>query len=350
MSGTRFLDDLARTLAEPMPRRRAVRMIGASIAAVVVPGLGPRVAFGAARSASVTCTPPNPYKTQCIYNIKDARQPKGVRFEIYCCGPPKWQYECDPDPYKRACINLCPGRNPATGKSQFPCTAAGPDERGIIPGDCCPRPEFIGCTREGKCIPNCKFFAGPFARQCGSDCCQPGELCRNGKCIPCPHDSCTTPGGATICCELGTKCCFNNRSAVCCGRDQVCHAANQKQATCTCKKGTGTKCGSDCCGAGETCCGGLGTEQCCKPGETCTSEVCCPNDRVCPTGQKEDTCCRGQNEFCFFKADPDLTPLGVKPRDIGTCKRGCTPGNTAGRQCCGSGYKPNKSKTRCVPA
>ena len=33
------LDDLARTLAESMPRRRALRVLGASLAAVAVPGL-----------------------------------------------------------------------------------------------------------------------------------------------------------------------------------------------------------------------------------------------------------------------------------------------------------------------
>lgn len=34
MGGARLLDDIARMLAEPMPRRRAVRVIGASIAAL----------------------------------------------------------------------------------------------------------------------------------------------------------------------------------------------------------------------------------------------------------------------------------------------------------------------------
>ncbi|HUF01858.1 MAG TPA: hypothetical protein VMN35_05490, partial [Gaiellaceae bacterium] len=44
MSAERFFDDLARTLAEPMPRRRAVRVIGASLAALAIPGVSPNVA------------------------------------------------------------------------------------------------------------------------------------------------------------------------------------------------------------------------------------------------------------------------------------------------------------------
>jgi hypothetical protein len=330
VSTERLLDDLARTLAEPMPRSRAMRVIGASIAAVGVPGLGPQIARAATRSASLTCKPP--YKTQCTYNIKDPKQPKGVRFEIYCCGPPKWQYDCNPDVYKGECINLCPSRNPVTGKRQFPCTAAGPDERGIIAGDCCPRPESIGCTPEGKCIPNCKFFAGQFARQCGSNCCQPGQICKDGKCRPCPHDSCTTPGGATICCERPTTCCFNKQSAVCCGPHQTCRAQNRKSATCTCD--SGTKCGPDCCKKGETCCGG---EECCKPGETCLGSTCCVKSRVCGG----ISCCE-TGEYCLHKRTGTIF-------NIPQCVANCTPGNQAGTQCCGTGYKPNKSKTGCVP-
>lgn len=54
MSGARLLDDLARALVEPMPRRGALRLLGASVAALAVPGLiASRVASGADWIASL---------------------------------------------------------------------------------------------------------------------------------------------------------------------------------------------------------------------------------------------------------------------------------------------------------
>ena len=36
---TAFLDDLARSMAKPMPRRRALRVVGGAVVAIAVPGL-----------------------------------------------------------------------------------------------------------------------------------------------------------------------------------------------------------------------------------------------------------------------------------------------------------------------
>lgn len=49
-----FFDNLARTLASPMPRRRAVRVLGAAVVVATLPGLRPRSAL--ARS-SKECNP-----------------------------------------------------------------------------------------------------------------------------------------------------------------------------------------------------------------------------------------------------------------------------------------------------
>lgn len=201
--------------------------------------------------------------------------------------------------------------------------------------NCCPRPDTI--PRDGECLPNCRVVA-PGSRQCGRNCCQPGQLCKNGACVPCPRDSCTSPGGATICCEAGTMCCFNNRSAVCCGPQQTCRAQRRRTATWTCD--SGRKCDPECCTRSETCCGG---KECCST-DRCTtvaSPACCPQGRAMCKSGTANVCC-GDSEYCLWKADGELTPL------IGTCKRGCAPGNRAGTQCCGTGYQPNRARTACV--
>lgn len=56
MGAERFFDDLARKLAEPMPRRRAVRVIGASLVAVAAPGVAPRIARAATGGSSDVVT------------------------------------------------------------------------------------------------------------------------------------------------------------------------------------------------------------------------------------------------------------------------------------------------------
>ena len=56
MNGAQFLDDLARTLAEPMPRRRVLGVLGATLAAVLVPSAQLPKALAARRIACY----PNP--------------------------------------------------------------------------------------------------------------------------------------------------------------------------------------------------------------------------------------------------------------------------------------------------
>lgn len=176
-----------------------------------------------------------------------------------------------------------------------------------------------------------------------SKCCPPGSQCRlvNGRktCVACPN-TCKPPRGKAKCCEKGENCCFNNTTAACCGPKQTCRAQNVRQATCVCDRGR--KCGSDCCKKGETCCRG---ERCCQNGETCTPQGCCPAGRaMCrDVGGGSPVCCDA-GEYCIWKVEDELVPL------VGTCKKGCAPGNRAGTQCCGTGFRPNRSKTACVPA
>ena len=343
MSGERFLDDLARTLAEPMPRRRALRLLGTSLAAVVVPGGGARMARAATTARSETC---DSDERICHWDDDDDyRTPE----KFYCCGPSA-HIECGPvgGPGGGTCVNNCPSFNPVSKKSQYTCTADKPEAPPGTPGEraswkkgsCCVRPEWKGCFPDGSCKPNCSLRGRGYF-ECGKDCCPPGMECKGEKCVPCPGESCTPArGGAARCCPKGTRCCFNNTSTACCGPEQTCHAAKPgRPATCTCNRGADEKCGSDCCGKSETCCEG---KDCCAPGETCTQGGCCPKGRaVCRSRDRGKTICCAKGEFCFWKVEDEFVPL------VGTCKRACAPGNRCGTQCCGAGYGCKKGA--CVP-
>jgi hypothetical protein len=57
MSSSGVLDDLARTLAERMPRRRALRVLGTSLVAAAVPGVRSSIAGAAPNRTGYTCNP-----------------------------------------------------------------------------------------------------------------------------------------------------------------------------------------------------------------------------------------------------------------------------------------------------
>lgn len=304
MSAERFFDGLARTLAEPMPRRRAVRVIGASLAALAVPGISPRVA-----RANVYPCATDSGRAQCPGVVSQGR----YIVDPYCCKFPKQQWGCGDKDNGYKCRNGCPRWNPVIKRDQEPCWSSEKLPDGS--------PKHYNCCL----VPDQR--------------CDPSDI---NLCVECAN-ICKPPRGRGECCAPGEQCCFNNTTTACCGPKQTCKAANVKKAKCVCKKGT--KCGSDCCEKGETCCRG---KQCCARGETCTPQGCCPNGRVCPGTGGITLCCDGQDEFCLLKKDPDdLAPLIGKPGD-GICKKGCAPANRAGRQCCGTGYRPNRARTRCV--
>ena len=130
MSGARFLDDLARTLAEPMPRRRALRLLGSSLAAVTVPAFAPRVARAVATAGSV----------KCGYDQRTCRKGAEAQFEEYCCPSPSWQFFCGGQTNAYRCVNQCPTRD------NFPCTALIPDREAGRNGVCCDRSIHSGCN------------------------------------------------------------------------------------------------------------------------------------------------------------------------------------------------------------
>ena len=246
------------------------------------------------------------------------------------CGYPWQRYDClGADGL--TCVDRCrtvQNGLPSGKQAKATWSSAKAPEGGPKRFECCIVPDTI--PEDGECLPNCRFlYPGAGFEQCGAECCAPGHTCKivqgKQKCVPCPN-TCKPPRGKAICCEKGESCCFNDKTAACCGPEQTCRAHKVKQATCVCEKGK--KCGTDCCGRDEECCG-LGVS-CCKKGRCCGTD-CCTGSQVCCT----DDCCDPQNgEFCLAKVARNG---GIAEQ----CKKGCTAANKCGPYCCGTG-------TRCV--
>ena len=245
--GERFFDDLARTLAQPMPRRRALRVVGTSLVGAMVAGTSPLRVSAALGRRSEVCKG-KPAKCDCSGAI--AWCPTGCPYETYKC-------ECQP--FGKGVQAVC-----------VPTSTCPESGRGC--GPCCPKGQKCN-TLLGEC-------------DCGR---ADDEPCRPAK------------RKSKACCKKGTTCCFNDTTSTCCGSQQVCKTGGGK-ATCTCKPGA-TKCGNDCCGKGETCC--EEHSKCCtKDEKCCPGDICCGKSETCC----EDQCCDpARNEFCLAKKGKDPT-------------------------------------------
>lgn len=137
----RFFDDLARTLAQPMPRRRALRLAAGALAAAALPSLRPA---GATAASRVTCRAGT---TLCS-------QPKGVGFIEACC----------PD-----------GETCCKARDGVACCHA---------GQRCSEIE-VGGSLQPKCVGSCP----PERSGCGL-CCTPDQVCNKElkKCCPRSRD------------------------------------------------------------------------------------------------------------------------------------------------------------------
>lgn len=295
---TRLLDDLARSLAEPMPRRRALRLLGTTLVAVVVPGLGPKGARAGVRR-SAKCGP-------------DQRVCREFTQEEYCCPRPSWQFFCGSK--RGQCLNTC------TGGTKFPCTALIEHPESGINGLCCDRRLHSRCNPVGRaptrwkpeCVPCLGTACGP-NRKYGEGhpqrwtCCTKPNVCRKGVC--------RCPDGKLSC--GGTDCC--KRSKVC----KQCADADSGEV-----RVTGTV---KCCGRDEFCC----VDKCCDQRGACCNGKCCPPGTQCARkgGFSVDACCPQSRVF----AGPDRNyccPPGTEPGEQGCCK----PGDAT---CCASAKCPS---------
>jgi hypothetical protein len=274
----RFVDDLARLLASPMPRRRALRLAGAAIVAAAVPGLRPRSAFG--QSPCGPDTPCSslchlaPHVGACGIPIHNACGQELCHFGYGGCMV-KGDVCCTngPDPW------ICPKnyRCAATHSAQPNCIGCPPDQFSCGK-ECCrkQRPTLPAeVCYQGRCRPACPDKT----TKCGSTCCSAKQLCKNGKCC----DKC---GGSGTCCDPATSFCCREPG------DPKSHGR-------CCKKGK-----ESCCGVGPP---GAQKRMCCakpnkcarelpsgKGGLTATSPyVCCPPERLVP-GDVNVCCAPGQ--------------------------------------------------------
>ena len=235
MSAARTLDELARALVQPVPRRRALRMLGVSLAAVVVPGVRPGFAGAAtARGAdSITC-----------HNLSGSESWPCPRRKYVTCGSTKGE-----------CIDACtgPGTQPCGSGAGYDCCF---DPLGV--------PGLIAC-KKGKCTPTCKgiSYGSPVTlTECGDGCCDPKtERCnlQTSKC----EKKC--PPGQPPC---GRKCCPRNQSC--------------KQGKCC---PNGRVCGNKCCGSGFKC----AFYSLAVPGNSDT-RGCCPEERIVKNGGNRFCC------------------------------------------------------------
>lgn len=224
-----------------MPRRRAVRVIGAAVAALAIPGVSPRVG----RAATPQGCPPG-RDTFC--EIRDAN---GQFVERKCCPYPEQRYACG-GRRGDTCIDGCPPFNPVLKKKQKATWSSATYENGRPKKyNCCPIPDFDPV--DGECVPSCRFTHGPGAHRCGKGCCPRTQRCvrHTGECKNCP------PSHPLVC---GPECCDPTEEE-CLDVDSA-RSSNTRRRQCVekCAPGKRRCIASDgqlgeCCPIGYPCCG-----------------------------------------------------------------------------------------------
>ena len=216
-----LLDELARSLAIPTSRRRALRLLAAAGAAGAIPGTR--------RARAAECQPPVCLK--CVSNYKLCKhigQHRGCPF----------------------CLSVCADKD-----SQ--CCYFGPEESGYQPWGL-----IVGCppgTTCGQGQPSRKRCICNYP--CGDDCCVRGERCVGGAvCRRCPRDRASCGPGLHKCCEVDEHCSWPGKdegfpdNGVCCPKGQL---------GCGRDGPAGPANWTFCCPKGERCCGKKGKGHCC---------------------------------------------------------------------------------------
>lgn len=207
-----FLDELARTMAQPMPRRRALRAIGGALVTVATPGVLARSA-GAAPAITSACQGCGvPHGAGCVLNQKCST---AVRGYTVCCTYPGYFGS-----FQNSNGGLCAqaGGNGLDPPGGLAC--------------CCPAGTTCGQPPGQVCVSQCKKCAD-------GKCCDKPNKCVNGKCCPairtthapgtrgrgvacCPPGTVAVPGGAGLCCKRGDRhCCDAFDPRVSTGDDEL---------------------------------------------------------------------------------------------------------------------------------
>lgn len=291
------LDQIARSMAAPISRRRSLRLLGLGLAAAIL---------GVPRAAEARRTPRQAYQlcpTPC------SATPGSCLVEYTCCGRGK----CCP-PWMD-CFQPCTVSENCVCKPEFVCggaCCAPPSQMQCVVGICCPVGATncagnccaagMECVQGELCLEPCQ----PGAVRCGDlhTCCQPGGECVDGRCIA-PCEAGTSRCGKFECCDNRTEEC---RGGVCIPK----------------------------CKPNETRC----RTACCKPGARCHLGFCedCPGTRqgcgarCCPAGQS----CR------------PLVRRGQRAPAAGAPTICCPPVRRVGGGCCAAGNRVRSG--RCVAA
>ena len=219
---TEFLDELARSMAKPMPRRRALRLLGGALVSVAVPGITARRA-----GATPNVRDCGPGQQLCKCNCGG---PTGDVCQTVCCDIDTSGCDC-------RTVQLGP-----TCKCLRPCSSA----------RCCGRGQYCASAKNAFC---CNLDRGQGSEE------------------PC------VSGGLSQCCKPGFKCC----GQACCHKlTQDCAG----DGSCTCKKGNTRRCGGDCCNPKrQKCCPGSISEKHCAPKDSvCCGPKWCPRGQKCCKG------------------------------------------------------------------
>lgn len=176
-------DDLARRLATPMPRRQALRTLGAAFAVAAFPALRPDRALG--HVGHLQSRAGTPTRLRCFVKIPFGTHEGGTYYPQYqkCCKGP------NNDPQHPNLMSwICPKDNSCGSAATVfcPCPTKCKD------GGCCPRSK--GHCVNGTCCPAIRTTTRPGSSGKGVACCPAGTI--------------AVPGGSGLCCPKGKpKCC-----------------------------------------------------------------------------------------------------------------------------------------------
>lgn len=200
--GENLLEDLARALAEPVPRSRALRLLGSVLVATSLPG----TAFARGRRVG--------RRTGQICHVEDGFGGQPCCSDEVCCGK------------KRCCPEYCAEDGSCTG-CKPPLVRCGP-EKCCPPGSSCCfraakrsagwplRARYVCCRPPNECSDRiCSCPSG--TTFCGRVCCKKGEHC--SACATSQYDGETQYAGKLKCCPKGQDCCGSkciSKKLTCC--------------------------------------------------------------------------------------------------------------------------------------
>jgi hypothetical protein len=291
---TEFLDELARSMAKPLPRRRALYVVATATVGAWLQSSGSLARAGPRRAQHICDTRVSKEGWKYCTPASEACFPTCCPKAWGCCKGQCGSNGC----CEMFCCNPC---NPKSSR----CVGAGVCGRGPVRPDCC-----NGEVRPGKTT-------------CGETCCDPWEKCaspRRSFCCKTKETPCLTKTTAT-CCSPGETCCGGKDARACCTPNQICRGGN-----CECRPGTRRTCGGDCCHpTRDKCCPGArpGTKHCIRKTRVCCGASSCPPGATC-CSQSRETCARAGQRCC-----------------------GPAPYDPAARKCCGGDYLCGTDDTCC---